>query len=97
MVAENLEIDYYVARPYQSWERDLNKNLNGLIRQYLPKKTDFTKITKDQVISIEEKLNKRHRKRFRFQNPILVMNQLLFNSEVTFMSLILLIDNEPFI
>ena len=86
MVAENLEIDYYVARPYHSWERGSNENLNGLIRQYLPKKTDFTKITKDQVRSIEEKLNTRPRKRFGFQNPILVMNQLLFNSEVAFMS-----------
>jgi IS30 family transposase len=86
MVAENLEIDYYFARPYHSWERGSNENLNGLIRPYLPKKTDFTKITKDQIIRIEEKLNKRPITRFRFQNPILVMNQLLVNSEVAFMS-----------
>jgi IS30 family transposase len=55
ILAENLEIDYYVARPYRSWERDSNENLNGWMRQYLPEKTDFTKITKDQVRSIKEK------------------------------------------
>jgi IS30 family transposase len=53
MLAENLEIAYYVARAYRSWERDSNENLNGLIRPHLPEKTDFTKITKDQVRSIK--------------------------------------------
>jgi IS30 family transposase len=53
ILAENLEIDYYVARPYRSWERGSNENLNGWIRPHLPKKTDFTKITKDHFRSIK--------------------------------------------
>lgn len=84
-VAKNLEIDYYFARPYHSWERGSNENLNGLIRQYFPKKTDFTTITDEKIKAIELKLNQRPRKRYKYENPIFVMDQLLFNPEVAFM------------
>lgn len=86
MVATNLEIDDYVARPYRLQESGSNENLNELIKPYLPKKTDFIKITKDQVRSIKGKLNTRPRKGYGFQNPIFVRNQLLINSEVAFMN-----------
>lgn len=85
-VAEQLNIDYYFARPYHSWERGSNENLNGLIRQYFKKSSDFTTITEEQVKAIEDKLNRRPRKRFDFENPIFVMDQLLFNDKVAFMS-----------
>jgi IS30 family transposase len=85
-VTEQLGIDYYFARPYHSWERGSNENLNGLIRQYFKKSSDFTTITEEQVKAIEDKLNRRPRKRFDFENPIFVMDQLLFNDEVAFMS-----------
>jgi IS30 family transposase len=85
-VTEQLDIDYYFARPYHSWERGSNENLNGLIRQYFKKSSDFTTITEEQVKAIEDKLNRRPRKRFDFENPIFVMDQLLFNDEVAFMS-----------
>jgi IS30 family transposase len=48
-IAEVLEIDYYFAKPYHSWERGANENLNGLIRQYFPKKSNFEKITQKGV------------------------------------------------
>ena len=81
-VAEELNIDHYFAKPYHSWERGSNENLNRLVRQYLPKKTDFTTITDQQIKEIEDKLNKRPRKRFNYENPIFVMNQLLFNQKL---------------
>ena len=45
-------------------------------------KTDFTTITDQQIKEIEDKLNKRPRKRFNYENPIFVMNQLLFNQKL---------------
>jgi len=78
-IAENLMIDYYFAHPYHSWERGANENLNGLIRQYFPKKTDFTMITDQQVKDVETKLNSRPRKRHAFKTPLAIMDKLLFN------------------
>jgi IS30 family transposase len=85
-VAEALNIDYYFAHPYHSWERGSNENLNGLIRQYFPKGSDFSSVTDLRITEIETKINNRPRKRFGYQTPIFVMNKLLFNSEVAFMS-----------
>jgi len=85
-VAEQLSIDYYFARPYHSWERGSNENLNGLVRQYFKKSSDFTQITDEQVKAVERKLNQRPRKRYKYENPIFVMDKLLFNDDVAFMT-----------
>lgn len=85
-IAEQLNIDCYFARPYHSWERGSNENLNGLIRQYFKKSSDFTRITQVQVKAVEDKLNRRPRKRFDYENPIFVMDKLLFNNRVVFMT-----------
>ena len=85
-VAEITNIDYYFANPYHSWERGSNENLNGLIRQYIPKKSDFSLLSEDCIKQIEDKLNKRPRKRFNYENPIFVMNKLLFNQKVAFVT-----------
>ena len=82
LIAEKLNIRYFFARPYHSWERGSNENLNGLIRQYFKKSTDFTKITHEMVKQVETKLNKRPRKIFDYENPIFVMNRLLFNQKL---------------
>jgi len=82
IVASELNVDYYFAHPYHSWERGSNENLNGLIRQYIPKKTPFEDITQEYIKSIETKLNNRPRKRFNFETPIFVMENLLFNHKV---------------
>lgn len=85
-VAESLNMDHYFAHPYHSWERGANENLNGLVRQYFKKSSDFTNITEQDIIEIENKLNRRPRKRFNYENPIFVMEKLLFNQTVAFVT-----------
>lgn len=68
-IAIRLEIDYFFAKPYASWERGANENLNGLVRQYFPKKTNFTSITNQEVIQVTNILNNRPRKRFGYKTP----------------------------
>lgn len=69
-VSKKLDINFYFADPYSSWQRGSNENLNGLIRQYFPKKTNFDTISKEDVKRVENQLNKRPRKRFGFKSPI---------------------------
>lgn len=80
-IAQALEIEYYFANPYCSWERGANENLNGLIRQYFPKGSDFSLITEKQVKDIVEKLNNRPRKRHQFNTPKEVYLQKLNNNQ----------------
>ncbi len=68
-IASRLDIDFYFAKPYHSWQRGANENLNGLIRQYIPKKTNFDDVTDKYIKEIEEKINNRPRKRFGYKNP----------------------------
>jgi len=49
LIDEILLTTSYFAHPYHSWERGLNENTNGLIRQYFPKRTDFSKITDEEI------------------------------------------------
>ena len=78
--------DFYFANPYSPWERGSNENLNGLVRQYIPKSSDFSTITEERIQEIQQKINNRPRKRFNYENPIFVMEKLLFNSEVAFVT-----------
>lgn len=72
-----LKIPVYFAHPYASWERGLNEHTNGLVREYLPKKTDFRKIKKEEIALIEKKLNTRPRKVLNYRTPEEVMNPYL--------------------
>jgi IS30 family transposase len=80
-IKDQLQIDFYFATPYHSWERGSNENLNGLIRQYIPKKTDFNLISHQYVKYVENKINNRPRKRFGFNTPIFQFNQLIKSQE----------------
>jgi len=68
-VAEVLKADIYIAHTYHSWERGLNENSNGLLRQYFPKGMELTDITEAQVLAAVEKLNHRPRKVLGFRTP----------------------------
>ncbi|MCW8128717.1 IS30 family transposase [Microbulbifer halophilus] len=61
MIAKELKTDIYFAHPYASWERGINENTNGLIRQYFPKGTDFNMVTDEQVRFVMDRLNSRPR------------------------------------
>jgi len=72
-IAKSLDAEVYFAHPYSSWERGLNENTNGLIRQYFPKKHDFTTITDDEIAEAEYRLNHRPRKKLGFKTPYEVL------------------------
>jgi len=59
----------YFADPYASWQRGTNENTNGLIRRYLPKKTDFSTLTQEELDDIVEEINTRPRKCLQYQTP----------------------------
>lgn len=59
----------YFANPYHSWERGTNENTNGLLRQFFPKKTDFTKITDSDLQIAVNLINNRPRKRHDYHTP----------------------------
>lgn len=68
-IAKSLEASIYFAHPYHSWERGLNENTNGLIRQYIPKGSSFSSVTLDQIKEIETRLNSRPRKSLNYATP----------------------------
>jgi IS30 family transposase len=68
-----LGISCYFAHPYCSQERGSNENLNGLIRRYFPKGTDFAKVTEQEIHRVEGLLNNRPRKRFGGLTPCEVL------------------------
>lgn len=69
------DIEYYFAHAYSSWERGLNEHTNGLIRDFLPKRTDFRLISDDKIQQIENNLNNRPRKVLSFLTPKEVLIQ----------------------
>ena len=79
LIAQGLEINFYFCKPYHSWERGANENTNGLIRQYIPKGTDFSEITDKEIRRIENILNNRPRKRLGYLTPILMFYSELLN------------------
>ena len=69
LIAAALKARIYFAHPYASWERGLNENTNGLIRQYFPKKSDFTRIAEEDLQRVEDLLNNRPRKTLGYLTP----------------------------
>lgn len=69
----NLRNDYdlqtYFCDAYASWQKGGVENLNGLIRQYIPKRTDISQLTDEQIYGIQERLNNRPRKSLHYLTP----------------------------
>jgi IS30 family transposase len=77
VMTEHLKCGVYFADPYCSWQRGLNENTNGLLRQYWPKSTDFKKVSQSEVDDVIEKLNDRPRKKLNYKTPANLMAEHL--------------------
>jgi len=73
-IDKELQSNGYFAHPYHSWERGLNENTNGLIRQFFPKGKDLSEVTDEEIQRVMDKLNNRPRKCLGFKTP----NQVFF-------------------
>ena len=76
-IEKQLQAEFYFANPYHSWERGVNENTNGLVRQYFPKLTNFARISDEEVSQVVEKLNNRPRKTLGYKTP----NELFFKEQ----------------
>lgn len=68
-ISKEIEVDFYFDDPYSSWERGLNENTNGLIRQYIKKDSSLTRINEQYLTDIQDKLNNRPRKSLNYKTP----------------------------
>ncbi len=78
-ISKALDAAGYLAHPYHSWERGLNENTHGLIRQYFPKGTDFATVRDKEIVATMNALNNRPRKCLGWKTP----NELLFGIKPT--------------
>ena len=76
-IDQQLQSTAYFARPFASWEWGSNENLNGLLRQYVPKKRAMSTVSDEEIRMIQNRLNNRPRKRLGFKTPAEVFHQSL--------------------
>ena len=69
MIAKSIGTKVYFADPYSSWQKGAIENVNGLIRQYIPKNTSFSNISHQQINKIMHKINTRPREKLKFSTP----------------------------
>jgi IS30 family transposase len=69
-VNELLKTKSYFCQPYHSWEKGAVEQINGLIRRFIPKKTDLAKFSQEQLDQIENLLNHRPRKCLGYKTPL---------------------------
>jgi len=81
-VAHELQVDFFFAHPNAAWERGANENMNGLVRQYIPKKRNFASVTNFELIHIMKRLNHRPRKCLDFMSPF----EVFFDQSVALVS-----------
>jgi len=81
-ISSSLNANFYFCDPYSSWQRGLNENTNGLIRRYIPKKTEFENISLDEIMMIQNKLNHRPRKTLGYKTPFEVFMKEISRKKV---------------
>ena len=73
-------IAVYFSDPHSPWQRGSNENMNGLVRQYLPKGTDLSVYSQEHLDAIADQINDRPRKGLGVRSPLAVYRELLINS-----------------
>ena len=81
-LTEQTGVAVFFADPHSPWQRGSNENTNGLLRQYLPKGTDLSVYSQDDLNAIAWKLNNRPRKIHGFRTPLQVYNEMLQVAQV---------------
>ena len=77
LFTKDTQAKVYFAHPYSPWERGTNENTNGLIRQFFPKKTDFSKVSLKEIKKAQDLLNGRPRKVLGWKKPNEVFQKLV--------------------
>ncbi len=77
LFTKETKMQVYFAHPQSPWERGTNENTNRLIRDFFPKNTDFTKISRREIKRVQHLLNERPRKTLNFRTPYEIINQVL--------------------
>lgn len=75
-IQRRLNLNVYFANPYAAWERGANENTNGLLRDFFPKGTDFTRVSHAQVARVQRMMNNRPRKCLNYRIPAEVLSTL---------------------
>jgi len=83
-IAKSLKTKFFFTNPYAAWEKGLIENTNKLVRQYIPKKTNFNEINSQQIKEIQYKINSRPRKKLKFMTPKEIFFRNLQNNMVAF-------------
>jgi transposase, IS30 family len=80
-ITEQTGVQVYFADPHAPWQRGSNENINGLLREYLPKGTDLSRVTAAELQYIQDELNDRPRERFGFYTPREMLAKLIDGQE----------------
>jgi IS30 family transposase len=82
-LTEMTGVSVFFADPHSPWQRGSNENTNGLLREYLPKGTDLSGYTQDDLNAVAWRLNNRTRKIHGFRTPLQVYNDMLHMAKMS--------------
>ena len=82
LFTKNTKVQVYFTHPYSPWERPTNENTNGLLRQYFPKGTDLSLITRERLQFVQDELNERPRKTLDYRSPKEVFNEMILGKMI---------------